>query len=83
MGWLSLKDLGRIGGYEVCRAVFVIVDILFVVAALLCEEEELVSSRTQGGWLVEFCHESGEGGRGGRDDSIAIEVGCLILGRFL
>ena len=30
MGWLPLKDFGRIGGYEVCRAVVVMVVILVV-----------------------------------------------------
>lgn len=35
MGWLSLKDLGRMGGYEVCNAVVVIVDILGEVGCVL------------------------------------------------
>ena len=40
-----MKDLGRIGAYEVCKELVVIVDILFVIAALLCEEQKVASSR--------------------------------------
>jgi hypothetical protein len=59
LGWLSLKDLGRIGAYEVCKELVVIVDILFVIAALLCEEEKVASSR---GRLDEIL--PGSGGEG-------------------
>lgn len=31
LGWLPLKELGRRGGYEVCNAVVVIVDMIAVV----------------------------------------------------
>jgi len=42
LGWLALKELGRRGGYEVCKAVVVMVDImaLILVDALVVVERK-------------------------------------------
>ena len=80
MGWLPLNDLGRTGGSEVCKAVLVMVDILFVVRKMFWGSQT-ERSRAYGKSILpieggETAMVAGVGGVGG------VGVFFLILGRL-